>query len=91
MLPYKKYEVSYTEFSFDTLYLQAKSIENAMDMAKQYNTNIIEITKVSQGSDEICSLTPQKLADIIKERDLGNTSLVTDTGVTLKRRVCDVI
>ena len=69
MLHYKKYEVSYTEFSLDTLYLQAKSIEDAMDMAKQYNTNIIEITKVSRGSDEICSLTPQKLADIVEERN----------------------
>ena len=75
MLHYKKYEVSYTEFSFDTLYLQAKSIENAMDMAKQYNTNIIEITKVSRGSDEICSLTPQKLADIIKERNAKEESV----------------
>ena len=69
MLPYKKYEVSYTEFSLDTLYLQAKSIENAMDMAKQYNTNIIEITKVSRGSDDICSLTPQRLANIVEERN----------------------
>ena len=75
MVHYKKYEVSYTEFSFDTLYLQAKSIENAMDMAKQYNTNIMEITKVSRGSDEICSLTPQKLADIIKERNAKEESV----------------
>ena len=75
MLHYKKYEVSYTEFSLDTLYLQAKSIEDAMDMAKQYNTNIIEITKVSRGSDEICSLTPQKLADIIKERNAKEESV----------------
>lgn len=75
MLHYKKYEVSYTESSFDTLYLQAKSIEDAMDMAKQYNTNIIEITKVSRGSDEICSLTPQKLADIIKERNAKEESV----------------
>ena len=75
MVQYKKYEVSYTEFSFDTLYLQAKSIENAMDMAKQYNTNIMEITKVSRGSDDICSLTPQKLADIIKERNAKEESV----------------
>ena len=75
MVHYKKYEVSYTEFSFDTLYLQAKSIENAMDMAKQYNTNIMEITKVSRGSDDICSLTPQKLADIIKERNAKEESV----------------
>ena len=75
MLHYKKYEVSYTEFSLDTLYLQAKSIEDAMDMAKQYNTNIIEITKVSRGSDEICSFTPQKLADIIKERNAKEESV----------------
>ena len=74
MLHYKKYEVSYTEFSLDTLYLQAKSIENAMDMAKQYNTNIIEITKVSRGSDEICSLTPQRLADIVEERNAKEAS-----------------
>jgi len=74
MLPYKKYEVSYTEFSLDTLYLQATSIENAMDMAKQYNTNIIEITKVSRGSDDICSLTPQRLADIVEERNAKEAS-----------------
>ena len=69
MVQYKKYEIAYTEFSLDTLYLQATSIEEAMRMAKQYNTNIIEITKVSRGSDDICSLTPQKLADIIEERN----------------------
>ena len=69
MVQYKKYEIAYTEFSLDTLYLQATSIEEAMRMAKQYNTNIIEITKVSRGSDDICSLTPQKLVDIIEERN----------------------
>tara|TARA_R110002051_G_scaffold227799_1_gene290067 strand:+ start:246 stop:476 length:231 start_codon:yes stop_codon:yes gene_type:complete len=69
MVQYKKYEVAYTEFSLDTLYLQATSIEEAMRMAKQYTPNLIEITKVSRGSDELCMLTPEKLADIIEERN----------------------
>jgi|TARA_R110001592_G_scaffold344508_1_gene635751 hypothetical protein len=69
MVHYKKYEVTFTKVMHDTLYLQAENIQEAIEMANQFSTTLTNITKVSQGSDDACSLTPERLVTILGERN----------------------